>query len=62
MDVLPALTSIATARVRAQFAPSNSAAPAQESGRLLDRMRESLADALARASRAVAPQRPRPAH
>ena len=62
MYELPALTAIAAERIRAQFVPGSSTPPAPETGQLPDRMRQSLADVLDRASRAVAPQRPRPAH
>jgi hypothetical protein len=58
---LPALTITVAEVVRDQFATSGSTAPAPEPGVRLARVREVLANLLDRASRAVAPPRPRPA-
>ncbi len=62
MDALPALTVIAAEAIRSRFETNGTPVPARVPGRLLYRMRESLADVLDRASHAVAPARPRPAH
>lgn len=62
MYALPALTLTAAEVVRDQFATSGSPEPAPEPGVRLARVREVLAAALDRASRAIAPPRPRPAH
>ena len=62
MYALPAMTMTAAEVVRDQFATSGSPAPAPEPGVRLVRVRATLADVLDRASRAVAPPRPRPAH
>ena len=62
MYALPALIVTAAAVVRDQFATSGSPEPAPEPAVRLARVRAVLADALDRASRAVAPPRPRPAH
>jgi hypothetical protein len=62
MYALPALTVTAAEVVRDQFATSGSPAPDPETGVRLARVRAVLAAVLDRASRAVAPPRPRPAH
>jgi hypothetical protein len=56
MNALPALATIATDAVRAQFAGSASPEPAP--GPVLPRTRSALAGVLLRAARAVDPVRP----
>ena len=56
MNALPALTTIATDAIRAQFATSASPEP----GPVLPRTRSTLAGVLLRAARAVDPVRPVP--
>ena len=58
MNALPALTTIATDAIRAQFAGSTSPEPVP--GLVLPRTRSTLAGVLLRAARAVDPVRPVP--
>lgn len=62
MYALPALTMTAAEVVRDQFAMGAPPAPTPEPGVRLVRVRAALAEVLDRASRAVAPPGPRPAH
>jgi hypothetical protein len=65
MNVLPALTTIATDAIRRQFATAPARAQESERGRLLpapSRWRVALAGALERAASALAPATHRPAH